>query len=106
MDKVMKTPGVYVVEKSAFPSSVVEVATAVPAFVGYTEKALNGRTSLTNTPRRITSMAEYHKYFGVGPEINYELSATRPAGFEGEPAVEQDGTQHFLVRNSPEFYLY
>ena len=27
----MKTPGVYVVEKNAFPNSVVEVATAVPA---------------------------------------------------------------------------
>ena len=36
-----KTPGVYIVEKSAFPNSVVEVATAVPAFIGYTEKASN-----------------------------------------------------------------
>lgn len=26
----MKTPGVYIVEKNAFPNSVVEVATAVP----------------------------------------------------------------------------
>lgn len=28
----MKTPGVYIVEKSAFPNSVVEAATAIPAF--------------------------------------------------------------------------
>jgi hypothetical protein len=27
----MKTPSVYIVEKNAFPNSVVEVATAVPA---------------------------------------------------------------------------
>ena len=27
----MKTPGVYIVEKNAFPNAVVEVATAVPA---------------------------------------------------------------------------
>ena len=40
--KPMKTPGVYIVEKNAFPNSVVQVATAVPAFVGYTEWALNG----------------------------------------------------------------
>ena len=26
----MKTPGVYIVEKNAFPNAVVEVATAVP----------------------------------------------------------------------------
>lgn len=37
----MKTPGVYIVEKSAFPNSVVEAATAIPAFIGITEKAQN-----------------------------------------------------------------
>ena len=34
-----KTPGVYVVEKSIFPPSVAEVETAIPGFIGYTEKA-------------------------------------------------------------------
>ena len=34
-----KTPGVYVEEISLFPPSVAEVATAIPAFIGYTEKA-------------------------------------------------------------------
>ena len=60
----MKTPGVYIVEKSAFPNSVVEVATAVPAFIGHTEKAINGGKSLAGKAWRITSMAEYHNYFG------------------------------------------
>ena len=56
----MKTPGVYIVEKSAFPNSVVEVATAVPAFIGYTERADNKGKSLLNKPFKITSMAEFH----------------------------------------------
>jgi phage tail sheath protein FI len=47
---VMKTPGVYIVEKNAFPNSVVEVATAVPAFIGYTELASNKGKSLRNVP--------------------------------------------------------
>jgi phage tail sheath protein FI len=34
-----QTPGVYINEISAFPNSVVPVATAVPAFVGYTMTA-------------------------------------------------------------------
>jgi uncharacterized protein len=51
----MKTPGVYIVEKNAFPNSVVEVATAVPAFIGYTETAENGGKSLKNVPKRISS---------------------------------------------------
>lgn len=59
----MKTPGVYIVEKSAFPNSIVEVATAVPAFIGYTEKAENSDTSLLNKPWRITSIAEFHAYY-------------------------------------------
>lgn len=63
----MKTPGVYIVEKNAFPNSVVEVATAVPAFIGYTERAKNGTKSLINVPSRITSLAEYEQYFGEAP---------------------------------------
>ena len=31
-----RTPGIYVEEKSTLPPSVAEVATAVPAFIGYT----------------------------------------------------------------------
>jgi len=64
----MKTPGVYIVEKNAFPNSVVEVATAVPAFIGYTEKASNSGTPLKGKPWRIASMAEYQRYFGGAPK--------------------------------------
>ena len=64
---VMKTPGVYIVKKNAFPNSVVEVATAVPAFVGHTEWADNHNTPLTLRPWPLSSMAEYHQYFGGPP---------------------------------------
>lgn len=67
----MKTPGVYIVEKNAFPNSVVEVATAVPAFIGYTEKAENGSQKLLNIPFRVTSLSEYEKYFGGGPTLKF-----------------------------------
>ncbi len=67
MATVMKTPGVYVVEKNAFPNSVVEVATAVPAFIGHTQKSDNSGKSLQNVPWKIGSMAEFEKYFGSSP---------------------------------------
>lgn len=70
---VMKTPGVYIVEKDAFPNSVVQVATAVPAFIGYTQKAMNGSVSLHETPKRLTSMADYHKYFGGAPDPKFKI---------------------------------
>ena len=78
MATVMKTPGVYIVEKSAFPNSVVEVATAVPAFIGYTEYALNKDKPLTGKPRRITSMAEYRGFFGGPPPLTYTLTDAAP----------------------------
>ncbi len=79
----MKTPGVYIVEKNAFPNSVVEVETAAPAFIGYTEKADNQGKPLKGKPWRISSMAEYHKYYGFGPKPVFSIG---PAG-DGEPDV-------------------
>lgn len=53
----MKTPGVYIQEKNAFSTSVVEAATAIPAFIGITEKAVNGSESLANKPWKNSSLA-------------------------------------------------
>ena len=69
-----KTPGVYIVEKDAFPNSVVEVATAVPAFIGYTEKADNKGTSLAGKAWRVTSLSEYIEYFGGPPPARFNLA--------------------------------
>lgn len=79
----MKTPGVYVVEKSAFPNSVVEVATAVPAFIGYTEKAKNGTKSLINLPFKISSLGEYEQYFGgsASPMFNLKEDTENKTSF-------------------------
>ena len=75
----MKTPGVYILEKSAFPNSVVEVATAVPAFIGYTEMAMDNTTPLLNKPWRITSMTEFHNFFGYGPTPEFTVINQDPA---------------------------
>ncbi|UGQ48171.1 phage tail sheath family protein [Massilia endophytica] len=61
-----QTPGVYVVEQDGFSSSVVQVPTAVPVFIGFTEVAANGNQDLTNVAMPISSMAEFQKYY-AGP---------------------------------------
>ena len=59
------TPGVYIEEIAKFPPSVAQVETAIPAFIGYTEKATNKTEGdLSEVPTRITSMLEYETYFG------------------------------------------
>lgn len=74
-----KTPGVYVEEISKFPPSVAEVETAIPAFVGYTEKAKRFTDNdLHNLPTRIKSLLEFEQFFGKGPSystIHVQLSA-------------------------------
>ncbi|HZF48948.1 MAG TPA: phage tail sheath C-terminal domain-containing protein [Polyangiaceae bacterium] len=54
------TPGVYVEEISTLPPSVAEISTAIPAFLGYTEKG--------PSIAAIRTMLEYEQLFG-GPKL-------------------------------------
>ncbi|ELU02021.1 hypothetical protein CAPTEDRAFT_213720, partial [Capitella teleta] len=67
-----KTPNVYVQEKSIFPPSVAEVATAIPAFIGRTQ--FSGE--LKNIPQRITSMVEFASLFGGPSPEAFHFSAS------------------------------
>jgi phage tail sheath protein FI len=64
MATVYKTPGVYVEEIPKLPPSVAQVETAIPAFVGYTEKAEKQGGSLLMKPTRISSLLEFREFFG------------------------------------------
>ncbi len=65
MSTQLKTPGVYIKEISKFPPSVAQVETAIPAFIGYTDKAKRkAANDLKNVPTRITSILEYEALFG------------------------------------------
>ncbi|MEM8525019.1 MAG: phage tail sheath C-terminal domain-containing protein [Bacteroidota bacterium] len=75
MPSTYRTPGVYIEEISIFPPSVAAVETAIPAFIGFTEKAERNGADLTNQPFRITSLLEYETYFG-GPQKEVNILAT------------------------------
>lgn len=91
MSKQYATPGVYIEEKSAFSNSVVAVSTAIPAFIGYTQRALAGKRDLTNTPLRITSLVEYLSFFGGAPTTTFTL--------------ESDGDNYSLTPDAGTNYL-
>lgn len=76
MAKFIKIPGVYIEEQNAFPNSVVPVATAVPAFIGYTAKAVRDQKSLHLVPTRISSYGEYLQFFGGLPQTKFKLEST------------------------------
>lgn len=77
------TPGVYIIEQDAFPTSVVEVPTAIPAFIGYTETASKDGKPITE-PLLVSSLAEYQVLFGgpatVGCPIRRAGEASPPEG--------------------------
>ena len=84
----LATPGVYIEEKSSFGTSVVPVQTAVPAFVGYTEKALRGTKSLTNFPTRISNFGEFVELFGSAPKGLFNISSNNNSG---KPQAKGEG---------------
>lgn len=94
----VKTPGVYLIEKDAFPNSVVEVATAVPAFVGWTERADSRGAPLHLKPWRIASMAEFQEFFGGSPtagHVRFTLAradGSAPAADTARPLGARDAT--------------
>ena len=75
MAKNYKTPGVYVEEIQSFPRSVAQVETAIPAFIGYTERANdNVIGDLKTVPKRITSLLDYKEFFGSAkPETTINI---------------------------------
>ena len=68
-----KTPGVYIQEIPKFPPSIAAVETAIPAFIGYTQKIehdgevfveFNDQDEITRIrPKRIRSLLEYETFF-------------------------------------------
>ncbi|HEX2210892.1 MAG TPA: phage tail sheath C-terminal domain-containing protein [Longimicrobium sp.] len=82
-----KTPDVYVEEISVFPPSVAEVETAVPAFVGYTERARRTTDGdLLLRPTKIYSLKEFEDLFGFAFEESIDVDVTVDA-VTGEMAV-------------------
>lgn len=80
MPSTYKTPGVYIEEISKLPSSVAQVETAIPAFIGYTQMAmLRGRDLHEEEvieSIRITSLLEYEQYFGTTLPEGDSISVT------------------------------
>ena len=69
----IKTAVVYINEIDAFPPSVGQVATAVPAFVGFTENA-----PTPNIVTRVSSFLEFQQLYGGAPQptgITVDLDA-------------------------------
>ena len=85
-----RTPDVYVEEISVFPPSVAEVETAIPAFIGYTEKAAKvAAGDLNGKPTKIYSLKEFESYYGLPEDDTIAVAVDTVTGAVTvtEPAV-------------------
>jgi len=103
MAQNLATPGVYVEEKNAFPNSVAGIPTAVPAFIGYTEKTRRDGQSLVNMPVRINSLTEYHNIFGSGTKSTFNI---QPANGDENFDFEVGDNGYKVVPDSSSRFLF
>lgn len=88
-----KTPDVYVEEISVFPPAVAEVETAIPAFIGYTQKAKKyADDDLVLKPTKIYSLKEYEQYYGLpqADDIAVAVADDGAGGFRVTSVTEPD----------------
>ncbi len=102
------SPGIYIEEIPNNHEPVTSVATAIPAFIGYTQKAqLNDEGDLVNKPFRVTSMAEYEDHFGFpdpekGIEITFENDGNNLAVVG---TINQKKRSHYLMYYSVQLFF-
>jgi len=97
------SPGVYIEELNDFPSSVAQVETAIPAFVGYTEKAQLNDSDLINRPYAVHSLAEFEQIFGTycTEQFDWCNSSSNCTAM-----VTIDSQHYYLVQTQPVYLLY
>ena len=104
-----KTPGVYIEEIPHLPPSIASVETAIPAFIGYTEKAQwKAAGDLTRKPWRITSLLEYEQFFGYPDPEKVSLSVaftTSGSRTEINGKVDETKRSKFLMHYSLQMFF-
>lgn len=104
MPEILKTPGVYIVEKDTGANAVVQVATAVPVFIGFTERAeVNGK-SFHMKPIHVSSLSEFEIFFGKAPVPVFTVKTPEK---DQVADVSMNGQSYVLQQSDrSSFYLY
>lgn len=87
------TPDVYTEEVPLLPQSVAEVSTAVPAFIGYTEKAVKNGKDITNKAIRVSTLLEFKEAFGGAQSASFKVSISDDDSVEN---IEVEAPKHTL----------
>ncbi|MCF2946975.1 phage tail sheath subtilisin-like domain-containing protein [Paraglaciecola aquimarina] len=104
----MKTPSVYITEVATLNDFVVEVASDIPAFIGFTEKATHiDGTSLTNIAIKIKSWAQYYLFFGgqAITKFTFEEQSTSSLGLSFITSSVTLGSEDYKISPYAKNYI-
>jgi phage tail sheath protein FI len=96
------TPGIYVEEISTLPPSVAEIATAIPAFIGYTETHA-GEQPITKV---IRSLRDYEESFGQAPSAPWKIIVSEAEAEQFSYAIQDISGQPVPIFSKPKFLLW
>lgn len=110
MEKGFKKFGVYIQKTNKLPFSVKQVKTAIPAFIGYTEKIKkddNGDTIIKGV--KISSFLDFERCFGTAPApknltIQIEVEEIDGQVEIGNIKIDEMENQYLLYHSIRLFY--
>ncbi len=102
----LRMPGVYTQEIPTLPPTVGVIPSAVPVFIGYTEKAKSKGESLNGIPTRIKSMREYEDWFGGPSTVKMNIEIDDRASNQRRPEVKVASVEGFNYKMHYAMLLY
>jgi phage tail sheath protein FI len=96
------TPGIYVEEISTLPPSVAEIATAIPAFIGYTETHTGEQPII----KVIRSLRDYEESFGQAPSAPWKIIVREVEAEQFSYEIQDSSGQSVPIFSKPKFLLW
>jgi len=96
------TPGIYVEEISTLPPSVAEIATAIPAFIGYTETHTGEQPII----KVIRSLRDYEESFGQTPSAPWKIIVKEAEAEQFSYEIQDLSGQLVPIFSKPKFLLW
>ena len=96
------TPGIYVEEISTLPPSVAEIATAIPAFIGYTETHTGEQPII----KVIRSLRDYEESFGQAPSAPWKIIVKEAEAEQFSYEIQDSDGKLVPMFSKPKFLLW
>lgn len=95
-----KTPGVYLEEIVKLPPSVASVETAIPCFLGVTQKATESLDDdLIGVSKKINSLADFEFYFGLADVAKAEVLVKLNIPSEAKLSAAYINNMYYAVKH-------